>query len=231
MKPKTNITTQLGMQGMHSAMFPMPVAPGDIDLELKFSQLQIRHRNWDWGFINWKLVWSMWSADPSLQSRSTTTTTITTITTTFFLVVAIIVIHNIPVFFTLNGKSSDIGWVYELILLDMCITCCSFCPSYTSLLVSNGHPDVEWLPSPRSSWGSASGNLPGKWENRMILKKLCRNFNLSNSIQGFWWKKKDFPCTSGPLLSEKQRFWQDRSFSGQKDTAGQSDFITLHTIE
>ena len=41
MKPKTNITTQLGMEGMHSAMFPMPVAPGDIDLELKFSQLQV----------------------------------------------------------------------------------------------------------------------------------------------------------------------------------------------
>ena len=41
MKPKTNITTQLGMEGMYSAMFPMPVAPGDIDLELKFSQLQL----------------------------------------------------------------------------------------------------------------------------------------------------------------------------------------------
>lgn len=29
------------MEGMYSAMFPMPVAPGDIDLELKFSQLQL----------------------------------------------------------------------------------------------------------------------------------------------------------------------------------------------
>ena len=68
-------------------------------------EAKIRHWNWDWGIINWKLVGSIWSADISQQSGSTTTitiTTITTITTTFFLVVAIIVIHNIPVFFTLN---------------------------------------------------------------------------------------------------------------------------------
>ena len=64
---------------------------------------------------------------------------------------------------------------------------------------------------------------------RVCLRKFPRQVGKSNDSQktmqepqlvefhpGILVEKKDVPCTSGPLLSEKQGCWQDRAFQAKK---------------
>ena len=76
--------------------------------------------------------------------------------------------------------------------------------SWHDTVVSNGHPDMDWLPSP----GHLEGLPQDICQANGKIKWFSKNHAGTSTCLIRW--KKWFPSTSGPLLSEKQEFWQDK---------------------